>query len=725
MTPPLAPRYAGLDGLRAVAVLLVVVYHLFPGWLLHSGFVGVDVFFVISGFLITSLLVREHARSGRIALGSFWKRRARRLLPALALVVTVSASVAWMVGGDVLVGIGRQVLGAATFSYNWVAVADGASYFGATQPELFRNLWSLAVEEQFYVLWPLLLPLLLVVRSRWMRAAVALTLAAASAGWAVALLASGAGLTRAYYGTDTHAFGLLLGVALAVVVAGRGVGAAADAASGARQPRAMAVALAGTAVAVTLVVVAAWPGGTGLYPGIPLAASVLSAAAIALAVRPGSPVGRALDIAPLRWIGERSYGIYLWHWPIVVLLGVMSGSFVDSAIPVSTGVAALVLTLVASAASYRLIEQPVRQLGFRGALRALGARLASTPARRFGAIAAVAAGALVVGGTTAAVAAAPPVSSSEAAVQAGIDALAEASASPAAPVTSEESSGHPAAPSPTPTSPSPSPSACAAVADAGVADAGVADAAGAGSTDDSGETDVPGVADDFGSASAASGVSGASAIGTSPVAASGSPCTGRDGRPLPPAPVTVGGDRVSAIGDSVMLASAGGLLTALPGVQIDAAVSRSMWAGTGIVESLAAQGTLRDFVVVGLGTNGPVDAGALQEVYDAIGPQRSLVLVTAFAPRDWIPGVNAELTNFAGTHPRVVLADWSHAIEPQVDLLAGDRIHPGPTGGAIYAETVAAAIDGIENQRAQVRYQVDLIRWATSRTFDPTPGASR
>lgn len=652
MTPPFAPRFAGLDGLRAVAVLLVVLYHLFPGWFLHSGFVGVDVFFVISGFLITSLLLRERASTGRIALLAFWRRRARRLLPALALVVTVSATAAWMIGGDVLVGIGRQVLGAATFSYNWVAVADGASYFDGAQPELLRNLWSLAVEEQFYVLWPLLLPVLLVVRGRWMRSAIAIALAAASAGWAVTLLGAGASLTRAYYGTDTHAFGLLLGVALAVALAG---GATAEP-SAVQRPHGALVAIAGTAVAVALVGVAAWPGGTSMYPGIPLAASVISVGAIALAVRPQSRFGRALDIPPLRWIGERSYGIYLWHWPVVVLIGTASGSFVDDAIPVGAGVAALLVTLVASAVSYRLIEQPVRRRGFRGALRALGARLASSPARRFGAIATVAAGALVVGGTTAAVAAAPPVSSSEAAVQAGVEALAAASATPA--------------PSPT----------------------------------------IP-----------VSGAISPAAVPTPAPTPTPTPTAGRDGRPLPPAPVTVAGDRVSAVGDSVMLASAGGLLAALPGVQIDAAVSRSMWAGTGIVESLAAQGALRDYVVVGLGTNGPVDPGALQEVYDAVGPQRSLVLVTTFAPRDWIPGVNAELTSFAASHPRVVLADWSHAIEPQADLLAGDRIHPGPTGGAIYAATVADAIDGVENQRAQVRYEIDVIRWATSRTFGTAP----
>ncbi len=277
MTTPTAPRYAGLDGLRAVAVLLVVIYHLFPAWFLHSGFVGVDVFFVISGFLITSLLLRERAATGRIALRAFWTRRARRLLPALAFVVTVSATLAWVIGGDVLVGLGRQVLGAATFSYNWTSIGAGASYFGSAEPELLRNLWSLAVEEQFYVLWPLLLPVLLLVRRPWLRALVALALAAASALWGFAV--AGDALTRAYYGTDTHAFGLLIGVALAV---GTGAGGRRPATGWTR----VGMPVAGALALVALVAVASVPGGADLYPAIPLAASLLTAVVIAAATAP-------------------------------------------------------------------------------------------------------------------------------------------------------------------------------------------------------------------------------------------------------------------------------------------------------------------------------------------------------------------------------------------------------------------------------------------------------
>lgn len=665
MTTSASPRYAGLDGLRAVAVLLVVLFHLFPGSVLQSGFVGVDAFFVISGFLITSLLLRERAATGRIALGAFWARRARRLVPALAAVVTVCASAAWLVGGDVLLGLGRQVLGAATFSYNWLAVASGATYFSAGEPELFRNLWSLAVEEQFYLLWPLLLPLLLRARPRAARVGAALVFAGASAAWAIALLAGGGDLTRAYYGTDTHAFGLLLGVALAFAI-----GPAADArrmdasqrlrdaaahpaASAASAWRTAALTLGGVAALAGLVVVASWPGGEAAYPAVPLAASLLTAVVVAAAVVPGSPFGRALDMPPLRWIGERSYGIYLWHWPLVVLLTIsLTGTIVDRAIPVRVGVAALAVTLVAAAVSYRFIELPVRRRGFGGALRALGARLRATPVRRFGAITLVATGALGTMGTAAAVAAAPAVSSSETVVQAGLDALAEASAAPT-PAT-PAATGAPATP----------PGALSLEA------------------------------------------------GAAPP-----PTHDPDGKPLPPPRRTVDGSRITAVGDSVMLASAGGLLDARPGIQIDAAVSRSMAAGDDIVQTLAGQGALRDYVVVGLGTNGPIDDAELQTMYDAVGAHRCLVLVNAYAPRDWIDGVNTEIARFAARHPRVAVADWSLAIAPRADLLAGDQIHPGESGGAIYADTVAAAVDALENRPADVGYRVGVIRWATADAF--------
>ncbi|GAA3763316.1 acyltransferase family protein [Microbacterium kribbense] len=623
-------RFAGLDGLRAIAVALVVVYHLFPGGWLKSGFIGVDVFFVISGFLITSLLLRERAATGRIALVAFWRRRARRLLPALALLVTATATWAWFVGGDVLVRLGRQVLGAGTFSYNWVSAAGGADYFSADTPELLRNLWSLAVEEQFYVVWPLVLPLLLLVPRRWARAMVALVLAGASAAWMATVVSSGAGsATRAYFGTDTHAFGLLLGVALAVGL--QRVLSDAPAWMLRRRTR-WTGGIVGVAAVAALFAIALLPEmpDAATFPGTLLAGSIVAAVAVVAGAVPGSWIGRALDVPPLRWIGDRSYGLYLWHWPVLVLVaaGVGVNAGADD-VPVWIGLVVLVLTVLLAALSYRFVEQPVRRLGLRGSLRRLGGYLGGhSAAARTKALGMVLAGALVLAGTTAAIAAAPAESSGQLVVAAGRRALAD-NAAPRPPLLPE---GAPA-------------------------DARQADGAG------------------------------------------DAPATLR---------AVVDGRQIDAIGDSVMLASAPALMARYPGIHIDAKVSRSMWVAPGMLRKLADRGALREYVVLGLGTNGAIAPHLLDEVMAAIGPQRRLVLVTAFAPRSWIAGVNKTLTAFAEGHPHAHIADWSAAIRPHENLLAGDHIHPGEAGGRIFASVVADAIAALQLAQAQQRERMML-----------------
>ncbi|WP_188241620.1 MULTISPECIES: acyltransferase family protein [Microbacterium] len=663
-SPTAAPRYAGLDGLRAIAVTLVVAYHLFSPALFPGGFVGVDVFFVISGFLITALLLREHDQTGRIRLGDFWLRRARRLIPALLLVVSVCSTLAWMIGGDVLLRLGLQVTGALTFGYNWISIAGETGYFGGGAPELFRNFWSLSVEEQFYVVWPLVLPLFLLLPRAWARAAAAVALAAASAVWMGVVVAGAADATRAYFGTDTHSFGILIGVALAFVLVPvlsrppHDDPAARPVLPGITLPEGWTLVLPApppqTAVrsrwfdspvtrtvigclglaALAGIAVIAWvPPGPGSFPGMLVGASLCTAVAIVAGVWPGSWFGHAIDRRPLRWVGDRSYAIYLWHWPLLVLAMAMTPGG-GAEVPVWMGAGVLAVTVAAAELSYRFVETPVRRDGFRAVARALRAQFRSgvSGAARAGAL--LLACAMVLGGTSAAIAAAPTSSSGERAVTAGERALQEATGTGAARATA----------TPTPTAPA-------------------------------------------GSASAAQ----------------------RPGGPSPtPEPTPVLGTEVTAVGDSVMLASAPALLERLPGIEVDAEVSRSSWAGPGILEELEAAGRLRPYVVVALGTNGRVDPGTLERMAEVVGRDRHLILVNAFAPRDWVPGVNDELAAFAAAHPRVELADWAAAIEPRTDLLADDSIHPGPAGGAVFAETIARAIDGIERDRAQRQFSREL-----------------
>ncbi|MGO1769383.1 MAG: acyltransferase family protein [Microbacterium sp.] len=607
-------RFTGLDGLRAVAVVLVVSYHLFPSLGLEAGYIGVDVFFVISGFLITSLLLRRttHGLSG---IADFWRRRARRLLPALALTIMVCASAAWVIGGDVLVRLGTQVLGAFTFSYNWAAVLTGSGYFEATGPELLRNFWSLAVEEQFYLVWPLLLPLVLLLPRGWPRAMIALAGAVASAAWMFVLLQQGADTTRIYFGTDTHAFGILFGVALAFLLEripdGEGRRSAAV--------RWIGAALGTTALAGIVLLAFIGTEEPDALPTVLVAATVLTGILVVTAVWPGSLFGRMLDLAPLKWVGDRSYGLYLWHWPILVLVLVATqGTGPEATVPLWAGTLSLILTVICAALSYRLVEEPVRRKGFRGAFAAAG----STFRRSAWGAATVGASAVCVlalaTGTAVAAVTGPAQTSAAESISDGQDVLDQQQPGPSPTATEKLPSPTPTASSTPSSSPAPPPS---------------------------------------------------------------------------PTPTPVEGSQITAVGDSVMLASAPALVERFPGIDVDAEVSRSIWVGPEIVRSLADSGQLREYVVIALGTNGPVETTPLDEMLEAIGPDRHLVLVTASAPREWIPEVNETLTAFASAHPeRVDLADWSHTADEDPGLLAGDRIHPSAEGGKKFTTLVAEAI---------------------------------
>ena len=360
-------RLAGLDGLRAVAIAAVFTFHLNPAWL-PGGFLGVDVFFVVSGFLITTLLEREYARTGTIDLPGFWTRRARRLLPALFVCVPVSVLLARIVEADLLVGIGRQVLGALTFSTNWLEIAAGSDYFNATTPQLFMNFWSLAVEEQFYLVWPLVTVLLVTYVPRWThRVAIAGALGLTSTLLMAALFDPAAGSTRVYYGTDSHLMGLMFGAALAFGYAAPDHGPLAHALwSRVRRPATGAAFVLLAALLLVLDESSPWTfrGGLAL-------ASLCTAVLIAGVVDGTGRAERVLDLAALRWVGERSYGIYLWHWPVILIVGSDLPSAPGAPGYVWTRAWCVIVTLALADLSYRFVESPVRRDGWRTTINRL------------------------------------------------------------------------------------------------------------------------------------------------------------------------------------------------------------------------------------------------------------------------------------------------------------------------------------------------------------------
>ncbi|MBD9232272.1 MAG: acyltransferase [Rothia mucilaginosa] len=626
----------GLDGLRAIAVLLVIVYHFWPT-VLPGGMIGVDIFFVISGFLITSLLLREGALNGRIALGSFWVRRARRLLPAIALMILVLGPVSLIVGGDIQVNLGRQLLGAATFSSNWISIFAGNDYFAQTSPELFTNFWSLAVEEQFYVLWPLLIVASgLLLGRRWRHFSAIMVLGIlASLGVAAFLLMNGTPISRIYYGTDTHLYGLLLGALLAFArpwslyppMGKKALYRVAQPFGLIAFTRVMVSWLSLFAlIPYAILVPESAPGAIpwGLFGASLLALGVIQGMLPDMLAGASEALRRLLNFAPLRWVGERSYGLYLWHWPLAVVMHYVLGA--DRSPLVNVGV--LVATFAIAEMSYRWIETPIRRRGFRESANRVIASFQNATVKALP----IALTLLVIaaaGATGVAVRTAPAMTTAQQSVEDGKRAAAErlkarqearASASASASVIAKDGK-----------------------------DAKVN----------------------------ASASASASQEATGPINSS----------------------QVTVVGDSIVVAVSPDLYDKMPEAQIDAAEGRTIAKALPIIKTMGASGQIRQTLVLSVTANSTILDGQLDEVLAAMPADSKLVLVTGYGPRNlsWIEYSNTKIHEFASQHSdRVIIADWNSAIrqalQTQSGLLTSDGVHPEAAGQELYARVVEQAI---------------------------------
>ena len=340
----------GVDGLRAVAVSAVFLFH---ADVLPGGFLGVDVFFVISGFLITALAVGEIERTGGLALGKFWGRRARRLLPALYLLC--AAVVGWALIDGVPDRLGREGIATLAYVANWARLGDGYEYFAAyDEPSLLEHTWSLAVEEQFYLVWPLLIVAAVAVAGRrgWSPrvavAAVAATAAVASTAWSWWLAAGDrVPLNRLYFGTDTRAVGLAVGCVAGCVLAG-------GAHTGDRRIGPVGTVAAAVGFAVLVAMALTTDGSEGWLYGPGFAIAAIASLTLIYAAAGVGPVQRVLAIEPLPGLGRVSYGIYLWHWPVIVVLSEERTGW--SGLPL--GLLWVAVTAALVTVSWLLIERP-------------------------------------------------------------------------------------------------------------------------------------------------------------------------------------------------------------------------------------------------------------------------------------------------------------------------------------------------------------------------------
>lgn len=638
------PYLPALDGLRAISVIAVLLYHAEVSWL-PAGFLGVEVFFVVSGYLITALLLREVAETGGVDVRRFWARRFRRLVPAVVALLIGTVLYLLVFARNELDGLFGEIVASLAYVTNWFAIFGNVSYFDSLgRPSPLRHLWSLAIEEQFYLIWPVVLVAGL---RRFGRAR---TMAAIAVGIVASTLAMGllyvplADPSRVYYGTDTRAAALLVGALLAM--AWRPWNQRLSRSLAARIDLLGVAALAGLAVA-------AWrisEFDDALYRGGFLLVSILTAIVIAAAARPTGLLSTVLGPYPLRWLGVRSYSIYLWHWPVFVFT--RPGLDIDLG-PNATLALRLALTLALAQISYVAVERPLRagkwQLPTRVARRQL------VPVGAAGIIMALiailappaSAGMAAAATSTVAVALEAPTASAPnpevmAAPREADDLVdpAVASPQPAPPEADDDDLGPPAAPQPPALVTTP-------------------------------DRAVP-----------------ATAKAPPPTLDGSLEAVARDAVGPPPSTTQ---RTVTTIGDSVLLGAAPALTDAFGDqISIDAEENRGFTAAASVA---AASESLGAVVVIHLGNNGPINAEVFDELMTAIGPERDVYFVTVRVPRRWQDVVNETLVDGVERWPNAMLIDWYAHSENRPEWFVSDGVHLEFSGQDAYAEFVAASID--------------------------------
>jgi len=642
------PYLPGLDGLRAIAVVGVIVYHANHGWL-SGGFLGVEVFFVISGYLITLMLVAEKERTGGVSLRRFWLRRARRLLPALYTMMGALAVYMVFFEPDPMGATRGDFLGGLFYVSNWFQIWVGQSYTSAEAFAPLRHLWSLAVEEQFYLVWPVVMTVLLR-RSRdrlprvavWLFAAsvfVALATAAMYVGGTVFIgsdlagnLACGPGESHGYISvlgrcvnvnealylnTFSRSAGLMLGSAFALVWRPVAIMRGPLRHRGGRVDVVAALGLAGLAALMFGRYLFDTESGAydpWLFRGGLFLVGLCTLALIAGATHRRSWIGRFLGMRPLRWVGTRSYGLYLYHWPVYQIIRTPG-----TQMQLQQFLIALLITVPVTELSYRLVELPVRQGRLGEWLRGERApRTERARSRRRGTLMLASALALLTGFATVSIATADVKCDGQVACdsQRGQEAIANGIASTVAPVTAPP------------------------------------------------RTSVPPTT-----------VKATTGTGTV------KPATSTTIAPTTVAPTTtaVPGplDKLPAyaVGESVMLGAAPQLNAG--GIEVNAAVSRQGKNVAEVIGQLKASGKIGRIVIIQSGTNGPVSDATYDKMMSFLPAKDTptVIFLTVRAPRGWIADNNTRIRQLPARYPNVKVLDWQAASEKVRDQLAADGYH--------------------------------------------------
>lgn len=636
-TRPKSRYIPALDGLRTLAVVAVVLYHLNLTWA-QGGLLGVTIFFVLSGYLITRLLINEVSKTGRIDLKSFWIRRIRRLFPAVVTVVVVTCALCTIFNHVMLTKMRPDILPSLLFFNNWWQIAQNVSYFNALgDPSPLTHFWSLAIEEQFYLIWPpLLFAMVSMHVSKPNTRRVVLGLAAVSALAMMVLYNPAADPSRVYYGTDTRVFSLLLGAWMAFIPdrdlapvrlahrlgLNRLAGAAKHGKNAEDKPGKKVDESADTAPAQPSALVRFWSspasidvlGVVGLvglaamvaltngytafqYRGGTLLCSILTLMVIAACVQPQGMVARALSAELLVWVGKRSYSIYLWHYPLLLLMNPVANI---SDTPWWQYILQVLVVVAVAECSYRFIETPFRKGAFGRTVSELREGT-TTPANWVrahipvcavcGVVLVVALGGLVFVPDTSAL------------------------SGEGAEILNKEAKN-------------------AKPQDQQAAD----------------DTDKD-----------------------------------NDGFPD-------GSYDLLMIGDSVSLRAVDSFDGVFPHSHIDAEKGRQFDAGRTTFEGYIQQNLAGKIVVFALGTNGLVTDAQIDAIMADAGNQRTVVFVNTRSPQSWVGATNQAIANAATRYKNVRVIDWYGYSANRNDLFDGDGTHLSNAGVAEYLKLIHDAV---------------------------------